>query len=333
MRLVVYGAGAVGSVLGARLYQSGAEVVLVARPAHAEAIRAHGLRLITAEEDVRVAVPAVTSLDAVAPGEDDIVLITAKTQDTPAMHEAIGRWNAGAAVVCGTNGVEHERLALRRFADVYAMVIQLPSTFEHPGEVMSLCHPTNALVDVGRYPSGVDSVAEELAAVLAAAPHVSCEADPHVMAKKYAKLLVNLGNATEAACGERFHPVTKAAMTEAKAVYEAAGISYELPADAKAHYDARLATMQFAIPDGATFTGGSTWQGLAKGSTTTETDYFNGEIVLLGRLHGVPTPHNEFLQRLVNELIAAGAPPASMSPEDLDARWRASMEHEAPKRR
>ncbi len=38
--------------------------------------------------------------------------------------------------------------------------------------------------------------------------------------------------------------------------------------------------------------GGSSWQSLAKGSGTIEADYLNGEIVLLGRLHGVPTPVN-----------------------------------------
>ena len=62
-------------------------------------------------------------------------------------------------VVCGTNGVEHERLALRRFGRVYGMVIQLPAQFEKPGEVTVLCGPTNAILDVGRYPSGVDETA------------------------------------------------------------------------------------------------------------------------------------------------------------------------------
>ena len=38
--------------------------------------------------------------------------------------------------------------------------------------------------------------------------------------------------------------------------------------------------------------GGSSWQSLARGTGTIETDYLNGEIVLLGRLHGVPTPVN-----------------------------------------
>ncbi|NUT26811.1 MAG: ketopantoate reductase family protein, partial [Streptomyces sp.] len=46
--------------------------------------------------------------------------------------------------------------------------------------------------------------------------------------------------------------------------------------------------------------GGSSWQSLTRGTGTIEADYLNGEIALLGRLHGVPTPLNELLQHLAN---------------------------------
>ena len=49
MRFVVYGAGAIGGVIGARLHQHGHEVVLIARGAHLEAIRARGLRIESAD--------------------------------------------------------------------------------------------------------------------------------------------------------------------------------------------------------------------------------------------------------------------------------------------
>ena len=51
-----------------------------------------------------------------------------------------------------------------------------------------------------------------------------------------------------------------------------------------------------------------------------EADALNGEVVLLGRLHGVPTPVNELLQRTANHLARVGAPPASMTPEELAAQ-------------
>ena len=44
-RFVVYGAGAIGGVLGARLFAAGHAVVLIARGAHLAAIHADGLRV------------------------------------------------------------------------------------------------------------------------------------------------------------------------------------------------------------------------------------------------------------------------------------------------
>lgn len=323
MRVIICGAGAVGSVIGGRLRQSGADVVLVARPAHAAAIREHGLALRAAPGTERVEIEAVTSIDELRPTGDDVVIITAKTQDTPAIHSAVSDWDAGVPVVCGTNGVEHERMALRRFDRVYAMVIQLPAQFEHPGEVTILCGPTNAILDVGRYPAGVDSLTAELSAMIDAAPHLRSEADGDVMSKKYAKLLVNLGNVADAACGipGRQAGVVAAAIDEGKRAYRAAGIRWEQSPEDRERSKVRAATMQFDIPAGDTFIGGSTWQSVMKGAPTLETDYFNGEILMLGRLHGVAAPANEFLQRYASRLLGAEVQAGSVSPEQLDAEW------------
>ena len=47
MRFVIFGAGAIGGVVGARLHQSGHDVALIARGAHYEVIRERGLTLET----------------------------------------------------------------------------------------------------------------------------------------------------------------------------------------------------------------------------------------------------------------------------------------------
>ncbi len=62
--------------------------------------------------------------------------------------------------------------------------------------------------------------------------------------------------------------------------------------------------------------GGSTWQSVARGAARLETDYLNGEIVLIGRRHGTPTPVNDALQRLGWHLSGGGTAPGSA---DLDA--------------
>lgn len=323
MRVIIYGAGAVGSVIGGRLRQGGADVVLVTRAPHAAAIRESGLSLRMAAGIDVVEIDAVTSIDQLTPGADDVVVITAKTQDTAAIHAEVLEWHADVPVVCGTNGVEHERMALRRFGRVYGMVIQLPAQFEKPGEVTVLCAPTNAILDVGRYPTGLDDTAVELAALLDGSPRLSSEADDDVMTKKYGKLLVNLGNAADAACGTagRGARVAAVAMDEGKQAYAAAGIRWEQATKRAERYKARAASMQFDVPAGDTFLGGSTWQSLMKGAGSVETDYFNGEILLLARLHGLHAPANEFLQQFTMRLLRGEVPPGSMSTEQLDTEW------------
>jgi 2-dehydropantoate 2-reductase len=324
VRVIICGAGAVGSLIGGRLRQGGVEVALVARPAHVAAIRERGLRLRTAKDVDTVDIEAVASIDELTPKSDDVALITAKTQDTPAIHASLFDWNPDVAVVCGTNGVEHERMALRRFARVYGMVIQLPAEFEKPGEITVLCAPTNAILDVGRYPTGVDGTAEQLAALIDSSPRLLSEVDADVMTKKYGKLLVNLGNIADAACGitGRRARVVQAAIDEGKRVFEAAGIRWEQSPEQVDHYKKRAETMRFDFPEGDTFIGGSTWQSLIKGASTLETDFFNGEILMLGRLHGVATPTNEFLQSYAARLLRGEIRAGSVTPEELDAEWK-----------
>ena len=87
----------------------------------------------------------------------------------------------------------------------------------------------------------------------------------------------------------------------------AAGIEYVDDAEYNARHN-RLITMR-PVP-GQPRAGGSSWQSLARGAGAIEADQLNGEVVLLGRLHGVATPVNELLRRLAVADARAGAPPS-----------------------
>ncbi len=81
MRVVVFGAGAIGSLFGASLAHGGHEVLLIGRPDHVAAVRAHGLRITGSLVDT-VELPAATTVPAdFAP---DAVLLTSKTFDLAA---------------------------------------------------------------------------------------------------------------------------------------------------------------------------------------------------------------------------------------------------------
>jgi 2-dehydropantoate 2-reductase len=63
MRYIIIGAGAVGGTIGGCLFQGGHDVVLVARGAHLDTLRAHGLRLATPAGTYQLAIPAVGGPD------------------------------------------------------------------------------------------------------------------------------------------------------------------------------------------------------------------------------------------------------------------------------
>ena len=147
----------------------------------------------------------------------------------------------------------------------------------------------------------------------------SARTNEAVMRFKWSKLLMNLGNAIEAAIGPigRVSELYTAARAEAEAVLAAAGIDC-----ASAEEDAaRRGDLLRIRPIGAhRWGGGSSWQSLARRTGSSEANQLNGEIVLLGRLHGVATPVNAGLQRVANDLAGAMAPPGSLTEAELLAR-------------
>lgn len=129
---------------------------------------------------------------------------------------------------------------------------------------------------------------------------------------------MNLGNALEAACGSigRVSDIYLAARAEGVRVLDAAGIDVAPDEEDAARRGDLISMRRIA---GERRGGGSSWQSLARGAGSIEADMLNGEIVLLGRLHGVPTPVNELLQHTANRLAREGAAPGSMTPEELAA--------------
>jgi 2-dehydropantoate 2-reductase len=318
VRIVVLGAGAIGGVIGGRLAQHGHDVVLIARGPHHDAIRDHGLVIESPDDRVTLRVPVVDSPSRIRFGPDDVVFACTKTQDTAAALDALASTAPTTTpIVCAQNGVENERLALRRFARVYAMCVMCPASHLDPGIVQASSSPVSGILDLGRYPEGVDEVAEQVADVLGCATFDS-RALPDVMRWKHTKLLMNLGNAIEATIGrtERARELAERARAEGVACLAAAGIAFASAEEDTQRRGDRLRIRPIA---GARRGGGSSWQSLARGARRIEVDHLNGEIVMLGRLHGVPTPVNEALQRLANAAARDGRDPGSVAESELDA--------------
>ncbi|MEU4400049.1 2-dehydropantoate 2-reductase N-terminal domain-containing protein [Micromonospora orduensis] len=318
MRFVIIGAGAVGGTIGARLAEAGRDVTLVARGAHLDAIRDRGLTLRQPDGDVTVRLDAVDR-----PGDrplpaDTVLVLTVKSQDTAG---ALAAWVDAPVAGGGTagerlplltaqNGVANERAALRLFADVHPVCVWLPATHLQPGVVVANGYPHPGMLHIGRYPDGADDTDRAVATDLTAAGFVAPVRED-VQRWKYGKLLSNLGNGLQALLGQDIpDALAERVRAEGVAVLAAAGIAHTSPQEEKAERGDLVGQRPVAGEDRS---GGSTWQSLARGTGSTEVDHLNGEIVLLGRLHGVPTPANAAVQRAVRravrERIGAGAFP------------------------
>ena len=206
-------------------------------------------------------------------------------------------------MVCAQNGVDNERATLRRFPRTYGMCVMCPATHLRPGVVQAHSSPVTGLLDVGRYPVGRDEIAETLSETLRGATFDSRVSDD-VMRWKRRKLLMNVSNAVEALCGPaaRGSEIARIATREGEDALRAAGVPV---ASREEDTERRGSLLSVQPTESGQWSGGSSWQSVTRGSGSIEADYLNGEIVLLGRLHGVPTPANALLQRLANEFVQA----------------------------
>jgi 2-dehydropantoate 2-reductase len=327
MRYIIVGAGAIGGTIGGRLFEASHEVVLVARGPHLDALRAHGLRLVTPDGEAALPILTVGQPAELDLRDGDVLVLAVKTQDAEAVL-ADWAWRPvrggtvaaeSLPVVCAQNGVASERIALRRFRHVYGMCVWLPATHLEPGTVQAQGAPLSGTLPIGRYASGTDAMAARIGADLDQSRFLA-PVSADVMRWKYGKLLTNLNNAIEAVCGhdarDAAADLRRRATAEGTAVLDAAGLGYASPAEIA---DIRGDRVRIQPVNGSPRGGGSSWQSLARGTGSIEADYLNGEIVLLGREHGVPAPVNEVLQRLANQAARERKPPGSMTPGEVMA--------------
>ncbi|CDX19272.1 Ketopantoate reductase [Mesorhizobium plurifarium] len=313
MRIIVYGIGAVGGAIAAQLSFSGHSVLGIARGRQLDAIRASGLSLSTPQGTRTARFPVHADPAEISFRPDDVVLLTMKTPDTLG---ALQRLNATGVstqpIFCFQNGVANEALALRFFANVYGATVMLPADYDTPGEVAAYFAPKIGAFDIGRYPSGTDGTVEKLCGVLRASGFIVDSRD-NVMGSKYRKLLANLRNIIDAALAdtELQRKWYAKARAEAEAVLTAAGIAWD-KTDAMAREELTIS----AVP-GRVRVGSSTLQSIVRGTGSLETDFLNGEIVLLGRLHGMATPVNSALCRLSVELASGRMRPQSAGDDTI----------------
>ncbi len=328
-RYIILGAGAVGGALGGRLGLAGRDVVLVARGNHLAALREHGLRLRTPDEDVTHPVLGIGGPEEIELSGDDILILATKTHqanealvtwaDAPVYQNArpIGTAGERLPIFIALNGVAAEAMAHRYFRRVYGICVWMPVVHLRPGEVIIRSTPQSGMLHIGRVPANDhDQTLQQVATDLVAA-NFDVPLPEDVMPWKYRKLISNIGNVFQALVARNgdWRPLVADAEAEARRVLDAAGIAYIGEEEEAAARAAGFTLKPVAGVD--EFVGGSTWQSLQRGTGNIETDYLNGEIVMIAHRIGMEAPINEQLAILARRAATNGAKPGDINVDQL----------------
>lgn len=305
MKIAVIGAGGVGGTFGAALAQAGADVWFLARGAHLDAMRASGLRIVSARGDTHLT-PTQASDDPAAIGPADVVLFCVKLWDVESAGERIRPIvGPGTAVIPLQNGIDaSDRLIpILGAGAVMGGVAQVSATIEAPGVVRQT--GTFMRLVFGELGGGRSARGE---AFLALCRKAGFDADlsEQIRTELWLKFIVLATNsAITAATRLPFGKLRgdadvmalfEAATKEVVAVGRAAGVA--LPEDAAQR------NMQF-IAGAPPAMMASMAHDLIRGNRI-ELPWLSGKVVALGRELGVPTPVHEVLYAVL-KLYVAGA--------------------------
>jgi len=322
MRFVVYGAGAIGMSLGGMLALSKNQTVLIGREHNAAPIRRAGLKLNTPTGLVKVDVPVVTTPAEIEFNPDDLVFLTTKSHQTEAAISELRKiTNLDLPVFCFQNGVRNEEMVSKSFPRVYGALVFYGAIYLNHGEVSIIKQKPIGAIEIGRYPQGMDALAQEVIEVLKKADYIAIP-NSDIMRTKWGKLLRNLSNVIRAITGEDAigSPLHKELVKEAEQILEAAKVSYETSAEFNERFKDLKQKSQFSMEMPNL---GSMWQSVMRQSET-EIDYFNGEIVRLGEKANLPTPINQRLCEIIREMTSNRQAPGRYSLEALTETVMAS---------
>ena len=307
-RIVLVGAGALGSALGGTLALHGADVWLVTRnAAHREAIAARGLVLVGAEGET-IAHPCVAASCADIQAPADLVLILSKSADTAAAaQDATAVIGPETLVVSLQNGLGHEAI----LADICGPEHVLGGKTYAGGVMLA---PGRVLASVAGKRTIVGALGAAPAAPAAALAHMlsahglPCEASPNMIGAIWDKLLINAATGaltalTRLTYGEisvrpELRAAALAAVAEAIDVAKARGIALSVASPEQA-WEMALA----GLPDSFRT---SMLQTLEKGQRT-EVDFINGAVVREGAAVGIATPINRLLTACIHGVEASRA--------------------------
>ena len=302
MHIIILGAGAIGSVYGARLSKFH-DVTLIGGAAHVEAIQQSGLEMRGhLRETLRL--PAFTRVPAIEPGT--LILLTTKVNNNvAAVRPIVDMLPDGVTIVCIQNGLYSEDLVKDLVGDralVLRAITQVGGILVEPGVVDNTVAGYTLLESHEQSP--------RIAQLLTEAGldgRIIADIKKEMWRKAIFNCVINpttalLGSDVGSIVDPQLNGLKRQIIDECLAVARAEGVTFE--EDFVALIDRVFAGAR---------TIASMRQDLMKGRQT-EIDHMNGAVGELGRKYGIPTPVNDAMATMIRYLEAAGKRPASARP-------------------
>lgn len=303
MRIIVLGAGAIGSVYGARL-SAQHDVTLIGGASHVEAIQRDGL-VMQGYLQGTFRLPAFTAVPEIRPGT--LILLTTKVNNNvAAVAPIVNLLPDGVTILCVQNGLYSEDLVKHLVggrALVLRAVTQVGGVLVRPGVVDNTVAGYTLLESHAQTP--------RIAAVLSEAG-LDGRIIPDIKKEVWRKAIFNcVINPTTALIGSevggivdpQLNGLKQQIIDECVAVAHADGVTFEaVTAEANgAKAEDFIALIDRVFAGARTIA--SMRQDLMKGRKT-EIDHMNGAVVRLGGRYGIPCPVNAALTTMIRYLEA-----------------------------
>jgi len=187
VKIIVLGAGALGSIIGAHLVRAGEDVVIMARGQRAATLQQHGI-VLTGLADFTVPVTVVTDPRAIQTA--DVLIVTVKTYDTEPALAGLRHLRVDSALSLQNGVLKNEQLA-----SVFGWDRVLGAAAVVAGELLedgAVRFTLNERFAVGELAGGTSERAQSLARTLVKAG-LKAEASPHILTVEWSKYVLFAG--------------------------------------------------------------------------------------------------------------------------------------------
>ena len=335
MKVAIYGAGSLGTVLGAYLARSGIQADLINHnKAHVEALRENGAR-IRGTVDFTVPVSALLPEEAAGP-YDVIFLMTKQLHNREVVSSLRKLMTEDGLLVTLQNGIPEDGIAEIVGAEhTVGVVVEWGATLSAPGECTLTSSPDSLSFHMGAMPGVREDRLEQVRSLLEKMCPV--EMETNLPGARWSKLLINatfsgLGTVIGGTFGDvtadpRSREIAVRCMKEVIDTGHAAGVEFA-PVQGKNitalfywKNPVKKAVARLILPVAMKKHAAiepSMLQDVKKGRPC-EIDAINGVVCAWGKKTGVPTPVNDWIVKTIHEIQDGNRKPGKENLEDFRA--------------